>query len=257
MRKLSLLLITFFAISLSACTGDKHELESLKSENQSLKLQLEEKNKEIDELKFGAEKLYKEAETYFNENSFQKAIDALSMLIEKHPASAEAEQGKSLLANAEESLRKEQEAKELVAKQEQEKREAEERQRIEAEKNKNKNIIRVHSVYPDKPNSASGVDFHVVWTNSSDKVVKYADFTVVPYNAVGDIMTCSIRRNSKFTGRVTGPVNPGVRYGDGYSWENAWYNNTITKVVLTEINIEYMDGSKVKIGEDKVNDVIY
>lgn len=133
MRKLSLILLIFVIVgilSMSACSSQNGELESLRAENERLKAELALKDAEIENLKFGAEKLYKEAERYFNEGNLQKSKDTLNLLIEKHPASKETEQGKAFLAKVEEALKKEQEARELAAKQEQEKKEAEEKQRI-------------------------------------------------------------------------------------------------------------------------------
>lgn len=111
-----------------------------------------------------------------------------------------------------------------------------------------KNTIKIISVYPSRPNSAGGVDVHTVWKNTSDKVIKYASFGWTPYNAVGDEVGCEIRGFQPAGGRVTGPINPGQTYGYDYSWDCVWYNNTIRKIVLTDIRIEYMDGTTKSIG---------
>ena len=90
----------------------------------------------------------------------------------------------------------------------------------------------------------------------SSKTIKYITFTVDPYNTIGNKATCNIRRYSRFNGTITGPINSGVwRGNDGYSWEHAWYNNTIVKVKLVEINIEYMDGTTMKIGENDIKSI--
>lgn len=34
----------------------------------------------------------------------------------------------------------------------------------------------------------------------SDKTIKYVDFEAVPINAVGDVVSCEIRRSSTFYG---------------------------------------------------------
>jgi hypothetical protein len=110
-----------------------------------------------------------------------------------------------------------------------------------------KDLIKIIKVYTSPPNSAGGVDVHTIWTNKSNKTVKYISFQWVPYNAVGDIVSCEIRGEIQKGGRVTGPIKPGQTYGYNYSWECEWYNNTITRAKLMEIEIEYMDNTAVKI----------
>ncbi|MBM7869219.1 tetratricopeptide (TPR) repeat protein [Clostridium pascui] len=132
-----------------------------------------------------------------------------------------------------------------------------EEQRKQKHINEIKNTIRVSSIYSSPPNSAGGVDFHIIWTNKSNKAIKYATFEVVPYNAVGDVQYCEIRHSSNFKGQVTGPVNPGVTYGQNNLWEAAWYNNTIQRVSLVGIEIIYMDGSTTTINGDDVQYVLY
>ena len=55
-----------------------------------------------------------------------------------------------------------------------------------------KSSIKVTRVWTATPNSAGGVDLYINWKNLSDKVIKYAYFTVVPYNSVNDIVTCKV-----------------------------------------------------------------
>lgn len=123
--------------------------------------------------------------------------------------------------------------------------------RIEQEKQRIidlKHTIKIISVYPSRPNSAGGVDAHTVWKNTSNKTIKYISFQWTPYNAVGDVVDCEIRGFERAGGQVTGPIKPGQTYGYGYSWDCVWYNNTIRKIDLTDIRIEYMDGSTKFIG---------
>ena len=92
------------------------------------------------------------------------------------------------------------------------------------------------------PNSAGGVSVRICYKNDTEKTIKYATFTVVPYNAVKDRVSCSISRKSEKYLSITGPIAPNAQ--NRPYWENCWYNNTISTVVLTKIEIEYMDGSK-------------
>jgi len=130
-------------------------------------------------------------------------------------------------------------------------------QQEQAKRDKLQSIIRVSKLFTSDPNSAGGVDFHVIWQNTSDKVIKYCNFSVVPYNAVNDSVKCTIRHSSEYNGRVTGPVNPKEWYGEGYRWSNAWYNNTIVRAELIGIRVEYMDGTTENIRKEDIKYVMY
>lgn len=105
-------------------------------------------------------------------------------------------------------------------------------------------LISVSKVHASKPNSAGGVDVSIEWKNKSDKTIKYAYFTVLPYNAVDDVVRCKIRNYQACTVAVTGPIKPGASHGADGLWECVWYNSTITWARLGAIEIEYMDGTK-------------
>lgn len=141
--------------------------------------------------------------------------------------------------------------KEEAARVEKEKKETERIQKV-------KNTIQIKEYYPRDPNSAGGVDFVFKFENKSDKDIKYVDFEVVPYNAVGDKMSCTIKRKSDSRGRVTGPISPGQSWGyDGRVFENAWYNYEITSTKLTEVLVTYMDGTSQTIKQDDLKHIIY
>lgn len=122
-----------------------------------------------------------------------------------------------------------------------------------------KELIRIKSVTTSKPNSANGVDLKIQWTNMSEKEIKYITFTAYPVNAVGDIVECTIRTRYKgqFKGQETGPIKKGEGNKAGYVYENAWYNNTIVKAILMQVDIQYMDGSMVTLSGQKLDEVIY
>lgn len=122
-----------------------------------------------------------------------------------------------------------------------------------------KELIRVKSITTSEPNIAGGVDLDIKWTNMSDKVIKYITFTAYPINAVGDIVKCTIRTQNEgqFKGQQTGPIAKGEGSKEGYIYANAWYNNTIVKATLMQIDIEYMDGSAVCLTGESLDKVIY
>lgn len=104
-------------------------------------------------------------------------------------------------------------------------------------------------------NSAGGVALRFTYKNDTEKTIKYAYFTVVPYNAVKDKVSCTVKRVSEQTVKITGPIEPNIHRTP--RWENLWYNNTIRTVELKEIEIEYMDGSKeiLKGGEIQYEEI--
>ncbi len=112
-----------------------------------------------------------------------------------------------------------------------------------------KNSIKITSYYLSEPNSANGVSAYFYYKNLSDKTIKYLCWEGYPINAVGDAVSCSIRDISTFRGRDTGPIKKG--HTSGGCWDCAWYNSTAHKLILTSVDIEYMDGSTLQIqGED-------
>ena len=115
-----------------------------------------------------------------------------------------------------------------------------------------KHSVKIIKAYLSSPNSAGGVDAHLVWKNVSKKTIKYLTWSGYPINAVGDAVECEIRGVSESGGRVTGPIKPGTTYGYGKYWECLWYNYSAKKLVLTGIDIEYMDGSTMRINKNEL-----
>ncbi len=103
-----------------------------------------------------------------------------------------------------------------------------------------------------RPNTAGGVDvLHSIY-NASQKEIKYVSFTYIPLNQVGDVVMCQIRKKPEAYCRFTGPIAPGEQ--TLVSWENLWYNPTISDVKITEMKIEYSDGTEETIaGEDIID----
>lgn len=113
-----------------------------------------------------------------------------------------------------------------------------------------KKTIKIKSAYLGRPNSASGVDAYFYYKNMSDKTIKYLVWEGYPMNAVGDRVSCEIRGYRDFRGQDTGPIKPGK--SSGGCWGCAWYNSTAKKLVLTGIDIEYMDGTTFSIKENEI-----
>lgn len=115
-----------------------------------------------------------------------------------------------------------------------------------------KNTIKIKKVYLSSPNSAGGVDAHLVWKNVSNKTIKYLTWSGYPINAVGDPVSCEARGTIEGGGTVTGPIKPGATDGYGTYWDCLWYNYSAKNLVLTDIYIEYMDGSSIHINSNEL-----
>lgn len=99
------------------------------------------------------------------------------------------------------------------------------------------------------PNSVGGISISGVLQNNSSKTIKYCDIKFVPYNSVGDAVSCIIGHCSEVCARFTGPLEPGK--SESFLYQNMWYNCTISSVKITGADIEYMDGTKESIpGEE-------
>jgi len=114
-----------------------------------------------------------------------------------------------------------------------------------------KNSIEIIKYYTSSPNSAGGVDCNIIWKNLSEKTVKYARFTVVPYNKVNDRVKgkYDYNDNGEKVLKVTGPVKSKQIDGYGTYWDCVWYNWTIDYMLITGIEIEYLDGSIISTSD--------
>ena len=206
----------------------------------SLKNVINQQKVTISEYENGAERRISQIREAYKKNNLNQVEKLTEILSIYHPGSKEVVEAQGYIKELEKS--KEEEAKRIEAEREKRRKEQEKTQ-----KDKVRAIIRISRVYPSRPNSAGGVDAHVVWQNKSSKTIKYITFELEPYNAVGDVVCCTIRGRSAARGKVTGPIKPGQWYGENGYWECAWYNSTITKIKLISTEIEYMDGSTMEL----------
>ena len=107
--------------------------------------------------------------------------------------------------------------------------------------------IEIITKYTSEPNSVGGVDLNIVWKNKSKRVIKYVSFSVSAINAVNDEVYSDIGYyNAPKYVTVTGPIKPNQTYGYNTYWDCLWYNSTIRKCKIRSVELEYMDGSKIK-----------
>lgn len=116
-KNITIILILLTTILIS-CGIPQTEVDKLKAEIDTLK-------KEIDECKNGADKLFAKAKLHFEQKEFVTSQSEINTLIQKFPASNEAEKGKELLTQLTveiEELAKQKEKEEVARKKKEEKR---------------------------------------------------------------------------------------------------------------------------------------
>lgn len=153
----------FFTIAIVltaySCNGiSQDEYEKLKSENQSLK-------SELNEFKFGSANLLSNAKRMITGKSFENAKSELNSLLEKHPDSKEAIEAKELLKDVEFNINKENELKEkAIAQAERSKNEA-----IKSLRQKTDDIRNI-TWYSDKstPQYTNSNSFHLYFGTKKD-----------------------------------------------------------------------------------------
>lgn len=100
-------------------------------------------------------------------------------------------------------------------------------------------------------NSVGGIGLQLTFKNMSEKTIKYIYFYFFAYNAVGDVQECSTTGKVKACLKYTGPLEPEKVARN--TWDCVWYNSTISTCTLSEVEIEYMDGSTEKIDGGQVS----
>lgn len=122
--------------------------------------------------------------------------------------------------------------------------------------------LRIYDKHIKAIDSVGGVDISIAWENRSPKTIKYIYFTVTPYNAVGDVVSCEITNNSTVCVYCTGPYEQyegcyllGILVGS--TWENVWYRNSVAYFTIDKVEIEYMDGTTTTITGSDLQDIYY
>lgn len=227
---------SFLLLLFAACGPSQSEYDALARDRASLQGRVSQLEAELKELKNGAPRRLGVISAAFERGDYSEVISGTRELAQHHPGVPETAKALQLASQAEARLADR--ARKAAAEAAAARREA-----ARTERDRVRRVISIRRLWTSRPNSAGGVDLHILWQNTSSKTVKYASFTVEAYNAVGDVVSCTIRDYSQFSGRVTGPVPPGaVRGGDRF-WESAWYNSTVVRAKLLTIHIEYTDGS--------------
>ncbi|MBS6911701.1 MAG: hypothetical protein KH188_03780, partial [Prevotella sp.] len=99
---------------------------------------------------------------------------------------------------------------------------------------------------------SGGVHAFLIWKNVSSQNILSLDWRGYPTNAKGEPVACEIDGTTESGGHFIGPAVPGGTYGDDFGWYYLWHNPSARKLVLTSIDIEYDDGSKIHISQDEL-----
>ena len=200
----ALLASAIFLAGLTGCVSQKeHEgvvaqVQALESENTRLKAEALELSAKVDEYENGKENLLVKVRNHFEKKEYDEAKQLAQTLHKKFNGTSEDHRPSKSYSRLTRPWKN---------------RNAQKRQRnrklpLKSKKNardKAREIIRVSKVYTGTAQFSGGVDLYIVWKNMSDKTIKYVDFEAVPINAVGDVVSCEIRRSSTFYGQETGP----------------------------------------------------
>jgi len=118
--RIKIIIISFLiAAIISSCGISKDDYNKLESENAKLKVENEKLTADLDECKFGAEKIIAAVENAYVEKNYKLAKQNISLLYEKHPESPKNIEYKEFLIKLEKeemeyNLRKEAEEKERI-----------------------------------------------------------------------------------------------------------------------------------------------
>ena len=100
-RALQVLIICLLMTGLMSCGGvSQSEFDTLKAENDKLKI-------EIEDLKFGPDKLLLQSKSYLESKDYQNAKKELQSLLDKHAGSKQAIEAKQLILVADIGIREE------------------------------------------------------------------------------------------------------------------------------------------------------
>lgn len=98
--------------------------------------------------------------------------------------------------------------------------------------------------YISTPNSAGGVSMALQIYNYDTETIKYITLEATPYNDVDDPVASSVGNYSTKKIKLTGPISDDEKV---YETDPIWYNKTIKYVIISNLDIEFMDGTTESI----------
>jgi len=103
----------------------------------------------------------------------------------------------------------------------------------------------------DESEYTDGTSIEIEFINPTKKTIKYIWTTFVGYNAVEDPVIDRIKGVKNITVKSIGPIKPDE--SGLYTFEYVWYTDIVETAKITNIKIQYMDGTfKTISAPDKV-----
>lgn len=101
-------------------------------------------------------------------------------------------------------------------------------------------------------NSADGVSIYIDYINTSDKVIKYIDFELVPYNRVYDPLPAKTK-----IAQVVNFIKSNSVINHS-AWDCIWYDSSLLYFEIKSIKVIYQDNSSDKItNKDILKDIVF
>lgn len=125
-----------------------------------------------------------------------------------------------------------------------------------ARKEASQNKLRISKCWVSGPDYAGGYELHINYENKSDKVIKYFDFGVTFYNAVGDPISSWQIDKVEYC-RDTGPIEPGGGQSGSSIYWGKYYDAPIDHPEIVQVSVEYMDGTTWVLTKDEISYVQY
>jgi hypothetical protein len=94
-------------------------------------------------------------------------------------------------------------------------------------------------------NSVGGRNIKYIIKNNSGKVIKYVNIDVILLNNFNDKVYCEVRDSYNFGIRLVGPIYN--NHTSEYVSQDLFYNYTASKTHISYCQIEFIDGTKIKI----------
>jgi hypothetical protein len=95
--------------------------------------------------------------------------------------------------------------------------------------------------YYDESEYTDGMSAKVTVYNPTKKKIKYLWFTFIGYNAVNDVIIDRLKGTSKITVRGIGPIEPDE--SGTYKYDYVWHTDLVDTAKISQIKVQYMDGT--------------
>jgi hypothetical protein len=114
---------------------------------------------------------------------------------------------------------------------------------------KSKGLAILQWSFYDESEYTEGTSAKIKVYNPTSKTIKYLWFTFVGYNAVDDKIIDRKRGTSNITVKAIGPIKPDE--SGTYDYTYVWFTDLVQTAVISNIKVQYMDGSFKTISNPK------